>query len=101
MRRVGLLTRSMFNVRQGCHTERNMSKRRPQLIAHVRMVVIVATPQKSVRNAKRWDENARQKALVVIAFIELVNAVDAAHSGQVAKCDFVGSNADDGAVFLE
>lgn len=49
----------------------------------------------------RWDENARQKALVVVALIELVNAVDTAHSGEVAKRDFVGSNADDGAVFLE
>lgn len=65
------------------------------------MVVIVATPQESVRVAMRWNENVRQKALVVVAFVELVNAVDAAHSGQVAKCDFVGSDSDDGAIFLE
>lgn len=43
----------------------------------------------------------RQKALVVGALVELVNAVDATHSRRVAENDLVRTDTDDGTVRIE
>ena len=105
VRRIRFAAYGVFSVRESSHTMRIESTGgvgRAHIATHAWSLLFLKIPGR-VRSSTRYqvDLLSREKGLVERTFVELLDAVDGAHGGEVAEGDLAGADANDGTVSLK